>query len=326
MLLSHINYMAQNSPSYFHCTTFIKDSRNSPQPCSTHKTGHYTLNKIKVKEKISNLASIYNLGICAYAVLKDQYQLVVRLDHYATNYLSDYDVVNRWSIEHKLPPLINDWLQENFPNSVQEQKVKQVISVWRNRLCSFSWFMKELNAYILQHAIQDYRQQNISLCFSSSSRRLCSPHSLLVRLGYVDLIYLLSKFCQYPEQSVYTSISERIQVHKNQNLVSSCLVPFLLDIEINTDTEMNTEEYSIRTLPFLQSDYLYLINWTYVRNTSERLFILDEIPNILTQLKISPVSWLTSCSSFKKAMETDVGSSDSTLHAINALKIKPFPS
>ncbi|MDV7106458.1 transposase, partial [Vibrio sp. TH_r3] len=83
--------------------------------------------------------------ICVYAVMHNHYHLVVHINRDKVNALSQLDVVQRWQFQHKLPDLIQRWLNHQLTSQAEQKKCHEIIEIWRTRLWSLSWFMKELN-------------------------------------------------------------------------------------------------------------------------------------------------------------------------------------
>ncbi|MDV7106457.1 transposase, partial [Vibrio sp. TH_r3] len=83
--------------------------------------------------------------ICAYAVMHNHYHLVVHINRDKANALSQLGIVQRWQFQHKLPDLIQRWLNHQLTSQAEQRKCHEIIEIWRTRLWSLSWFMKELN-------------------------------------------------------------------------------------------------------------------------------------------------------------------------------------
>jgi len=301
MTTTHNSQIINDPFPYYYCTSYCIE-KTGLFSLEQIRTKHFQFNKAKVEQKLKTLTSIYCVGICAYSIANNHYQFVARIEQNLVNNLSDRDVAIRWSLDHALPPLINDWLNSCVTQNERQKEVKQVITLWRERLINLGWFMKELNQYILDQTDLDGCKVNLSYEYKYTKQRLKNNYALLVFSAYTDLISIYTGIYKHPEQPLYTSIYDRIKVHRKTNSISCCLVPFL-----PTSTIITTN-----TLPCTLSEYLYLIHWSYTRNRFNQVFVLKEIPNVLKRLHISPVSWLTAISSSTNAREITIDDNTNT--------------
>lgn len=77
--------------------------------------------------------------------MSNHYHLVAFIDKETADSLSDQEVINRWCTEHQMPVLIQKLTTGKITCSAEMSACNDIIKLWRERLYSLSWFMKELN-------------------------------------------------------------------------------------------------------------------------------------------------------------------------------------
>ncbi|WP_227662890.1 hypothetical protein [Marinobacter daqiaonensis] len=118
-----------------------------------HQTGQsYEHRRHWIEQRIRLLSSIFTIDLCAYAVMSNHYHLVVKLCPEQADAWSDDEVLERWTSLFKGPALIQRHRAGKAPHEAEQLFVKQVVSVYRQRLTDLSWFMKCLNESIAREA------------------------------------------------------------------------------------------------------------------------------------------------------------------------------
>ena len=74
-----------------------------------------------IETKIYALAQVYCIDICAYAIMSNHYHLVIHINRKKANELSNIKVVQRWGIDHKIPLLIQRWLNGELSNQAEKE-------------------------------------------------------------------------------------------------------------------------------------------------------------------------------------------------------------
>ena len=77
---------------------------------------------------------------------------MLHIDAARAKTLTDSDVIERWLQLFNPPPLIQRHLETPLTDNAELEVVKQLITLWRIRLCDLSWFMRELNEHIARLA------------------------------------------------------------------------------------------------------------------------------------------------------------------------------
>ncbi|MBC5850794.1 transposase [Vibrio metschnikovii] len=282
--------------SYYHCVSrcvrrsFLCGKDTFTNRCYEHR-------REWIAQKIYSLTNVYCIDICAYVIMSNHYHLVVNINQNRSLQLTLHEVVERWSQVHKLPVLIQRWQNKQLTSLAEQTRCIELIEVWRERLSSLSWFMKELNYEI---ACKANREDNCTGHFWESrfkSQALLDEKALVAAMAYVDLNPIRAGIANTPERSEFTSIKARIDA-LNKNLVTApCLHPFI----------GNPTNESREGIPFRLMDYLELVDWTARQYRDGKTSLSDKMPNILLRLSFNSRDWLKICTGLEKSRATAIG-------------------
>lgn len=278
-----------------------------------HETStDYEHRKQWIVDRIQLLSSLFSIDLCSYAIMSNHYHLVVHINPNKPQTWSDIEVVKRWTTLFKGPLLIQQWLNGISLNQPQQQTVNDIITVWRERLSSLSWYMKCLNEPIARKA---NKEDNCTGHFWASrykSQALKTDQALLSCMAYVDLNPIRAKQANTPEDSNHTSIQERIKPKwdlakavkrqiKQKTLVnvSEPLINTLKPAEL-----MPLDTQNPQGLPFNLRDYLELVDWTgRIIRQDKRGFIKASTPAILERLAVDNSDWVMNSTQFEQVFD-----------------------
>lgn len=282
--------------SYYHCVSrCVRRSFLCGKDIVTNRC--YEHRREWIEQKIYALTHVYCIDICAYAIMSNHYHLVVNINQDKALKLTLHQVVERWSQIHKLPVLIQRWQNKQLTGQVEERRCIELIEVWRARLSSLSWFMKELNYDI---ACQANREDNCTGHFWESrfkSQALLDEKALVAAMAYVDLNPIRAGIANTPERSEFTSLKARIDALNNNVVTAPCLHPF-----IGNPTNEPREG-----IPFRLIDYLELVDWTARQYRDGKASMSDKMPNILSRLSFNSRDWLRICTELEKSRASAIG-------------------
>jgi len=158
-------------------------------------------------ERLRDLAAIFAIEVCAYAVMENHYHTILR---------TRPDIVARWSDRE----VATRWLTL-FPRRcgiapVEEQiralaDCPERIAKLRLRLCSLSWFMGRLNEFIARAANKEDGVKGRFWEARFKCQALLDEAAIATCMVYVDLNPIRAGLAGCPEQSDFTSIQERIR-------------------------------------------------------------------------------------------------------------------
>lgn len=254
--------------------------------------------------KIQALSHLYCIDICAYAIMSNHYHLVLHINRDQALKLTQLQIIERWKMAHKLPVLVERYLNGQHISSSEQEKCSEIIEQWRDRLWSMSWFMKELNYDIACRANQE---DNCTGHFWESrfkSQALLDEKALVAAMAYVDLNPIRAGIATTPEQSEFTSIKVRIKALKRNQEAAPCLHPFIGEQNPNT----------INCIPFSLSEYIEVVDWTAREFREGKASMSQSLPPIIKRLNLERKNWLTICTQLEKKRSTAIGSSNQLMH------------
>lgn len=282
--------------SYYHCVSrcvrrsFLCGKDSFTNRCYEHR-------REWLESKILSLTAVYCIDICAYAIMSNHYHLVVNINQKKALQLTLHEVVERWSQIHKLPTLIQRWKNKQLTSQIEQDRSIELIEVWRERLSSLSWFMKEINYEIACKANQEDECTGHFWEGRFKSQALLDERALAAAMAYVDLNPVRAGIANNPETSEFTSIKARIEALRKNLATAPYLHPFIG----NAANELQDG------IPFRLIDYLELVDWTSRQFRQDKANLNDKTPSILARLNFKQTSWLKVCTHLEKTRSTAVG-------------------
>jgi len=263
--------------------------------------------------------------------MSNHYHVVVHIHPKIATQWSKQEVVRRW---HSL--FNGTYLSQCFASGesllpTQLEVLDIDIEIWRERLCSLSWFMKVVNESIARRAnLEDKCTSHFSTTAPCvvlppaslqswesrfKSQALLDEQALLSCMAYVDLNPIRAKMAKSPETSDHTCIKSRIEILKGNRKSLQSIEKFV---------GSKPEETS---LPFVLRDYLELVDWTgRIVRKGKRGQINSSLPPILERLSIDRDSWLILTTEFERQFGQWVGSEHIVRQAYSDRHYQRIPS
>lgn len=169
------------------------------------------------------LAHVFAVRICAYAVMSNHYHLVLYVDTEQAQSWSHQEVTYRWS---QLFPMskAQTYLKLNLDFDNLSDAQASFIDLWRQQLMDISWFMRKLNETIARKANKEDECTGRFWEGRFKSQALLDDSALLACMAYVDLNPIRAGINQTPETSDFTSIQQRIQSYQENLELPDSLV------------------------------------------------------------------------------------------------------
>jgi REP element-mobilizing transposase RayT len=263
----------------------------------SHSHTDYEHRRQWLEDKLNKTANVFAVNLCAYAVMSNHYHVVVHIHTDIATTWSKREVVRRW---HSL--FNGTYLSQRFDARepllpTQLEVLDHDIEIWRERLCSLSWFMKVVNESIARRA--NLEDQCTGHFWESrfKSQALLDERALLSCMAYVDLNPIRAKMANSPKTSDHTCIKSRIETLNGHRKPTLSIENFVGSKPDKTG------------LPFVLRDYLELVDWTgRIVREDKRGKINSSLPPILERLSLDRNSWLILTTQFERQFGQWVGS------------------
>ena len=154
-----------------------------------------------IEQRLQRLAGIFAINLCAYAVMSNHYHVVLHIDTARLKSWDDAEVIARYGRLHRLP--------EGYEHADAAPAAK-LLSRWRERLGSISWFMKCVNEPLARLANKEDGCKGRFWEGRFKSQALLDEEAVLKGMVYVDLNPIRAQLARTPEDSKHTSIQARI--------------------------------------------------------------------------------------------------------------------
>jgi len=299
---SRKSQIALEATPYYHCTSRCV-RRAFLCGRDEHSGNDYEHRRGWIEQRMLALANEYALDICAYAVMSNHYHIVLHINADKANAWTDTEVIQRWHALHAGNFLSHQYLAGKDLYDAQLTVISELVTEWRERLMSISWFMRALNEDIARQANAE------DVCTGRfwegrfKSQALLDAAALATCMAYVDLNPIRAQMADSPETSDYTSVKERIDTAQTKPETAEPRQPKLLFPFVGYPRQDMPAG-----LPFRLQDYLELVDWTGRQIRSDkRGSIAQRTPPILERLNIDAEHWVYNTQHFESQFKGLVG-------------------
>lgn len=252
-----------------------------------------------IEDRLLELAKIFALDVCAYAVMNNHVHVVLHINQRETTQWSLWETLGRWHQLFKGTLFSQRFLRGETLREMEQRRLEEQAETWRERLQDISWFMRCLNEDIARRANLEDNCTGRFWEGRFKSQALLDDQALAACLAYVDLNPIRAGITDTPETSDFTSVRTRVQHRQNE---TSSQPAGLFPFAGNPRQEMPVG------LPFHLDDYLELVDWTGRQlRADKRGHIPEAAPPILDRLAIEPRHWLYMSRRFESRFKGLVG-------------------
>lgn len=330
----------ENTP-YYHC---ISRCVRQAFLCGDDKFSgrNYSHRRQWVVDRLSRLASVFAIDICAYSVMHTHYHLILRIDALKAKKWTTDEVIQRWSQLFKGDGIMQLYIQGAVLTESEIQALYKKAEVWRAHLMNISWFMRCLNQSIAQMANKEDGCKGRFWEGRFKSQALLDEQALLAAMVYVDLNPIRAGICDNLENSEFTSIAQRLREYarpesdsrdlscaesghavysQSENSQMEKIKPSFKPPSLNPSLYPSTlkarriflapfghNQQNQNTISYNLEDYFELTKWTgRIIRDDNKSYIDESEPKIIEKLGISHDTWLETIGNFSDHFYTFVG-------------------
>jgi len=280
-----------------------------------HTGKSYEHRRAWIEDRLRVLSSLFSIQLCAYAVMSNHYHLVVKLNPGESDGWSDDEVLQRWTALFRGPLLVQRYRAGESLSDAEQDTVRSIAAVYRDRLGSLSWFMKCLNEPIARQANAEDGCTGHFWEARFHSQPLCSDKALLTAMAYVDLNPIRARMAETPEQSEYTSIRARLQGNYRRHTRIGAVMRMLVRDELHhfdspirpllgfsdSAEPIAGIRQAADTLPMREKDYLQLVDRTGRQVARRKRGRIDPaLESVLVHLGLSAEQWTLASTTFRQ--------------------------
>jgi REP element-mobilizing transposase RayT len=257
-----------------------------------------------IEARLIELAQIFAIDLCAYAVMSNHYHVVLHVNREQAQQLTNDEVIERWQRLFNGTLLIHRYQQNKLTTKAERDLAKEVISHWRERLMDISWFMRCINEPIAREANKEDQATGRFWEGRFKSQALLDESALIACMAYVDLNPIRAGMAKTPEDSAFTSIHVRAKQAQSQPQPNY----FRSQVKQLYPFAGNPRQAMPEGLPFKLTDYMELVDWTgRILREDKKGRIPEYIPPILQRLNIDPDNWCYLSNHFESPFKHWVG-------------------
>ncbi len=281
MTIARNRQICLEETSFYHCTSrcvrraflcgFDPLSGNSFE----HRRGW-------IESRLLQLSKAFCIDLVSYAVMSNHYHVILKVDTKTEGLLTDREIVDRWSLLYKLRPLLAKFKIGAELSNVEMSLLTADIRVIRTSLTSISKYMGYLNERIARKANLEDECKGRFWEGRFHSQALLDDTALLQCMTYVDLNPVRAGIASTPEDSLYTSVGQRLKSSDHG------MLPF-------DDCAHSNKPYFDpgSHLPITFPEYLELLDWTgRIIRDGKNGHILEKFPPIFGRLEKGPKKWI----------------------------------
>ena len=257
-------------------------------------------------ERMKLLEEVFAIGIAAYAVMSNHYHVVLYMDLEQGEAWGREEVVRRWLRLFRGDPLAHAYLRGELDEGKELEQLDALVSIWRDRLCDLSWFMRCLNEHVARRANAEDDCTGRFWEGRFKCQALVDEAALLSCMAYVDLNPVRAGRCSELQDADFTSIQVRLWQLSEvvcegrqacevspESLPEPELMRFCATDVDRSGTGVTGEVAGqIAGLPFGLRDYIELVDWTgRMVRSGKRGVIPKDSPAVLSRLGLTGAQW-----------------------------------
>ncbi len=294
MTMPRSRYVQEGKEGVYHC--FSRCVRRAfLYGYDTRTQRDFSHRKAWLVNRLRQLAGIFAIDVCAYAVMENHYHTILRTRPDIAEGWSDEEVARRW-----LTLFPRNKHIKGAAGLPQEKQIRflmncpGLIATLRQRLSSLSWFMGRLNEHMARAANKEDGVKGRFWESRFECKALLDEAAIASCMVYVDLNPVRAGRAATPEESDFTSIQERIHAWAKKaedtdgmERTDSWLCP------------IRSESGRRGILPMTASEYFDLVDRSgRMIRSDKRGAIESDLRPILLRIGVNPQAWPETISGF----------------------------
>lgn len=279
----------------------------------TKNNKSYEYRRRRIVARMHTLASIFFIDLLEHNVLSNHYHIIIDVMKKRAQKASRAEVVRRYYAISNAQryPAAKKWFEGQMLSETEYEQAMRDIEFFRERLCSISWFMQNLNQPIALEANQEEGMQSCSFWDKRYySQGIYSQHQKLKCMIYVALNTVHAGIDSKPEQAPYSGLFERInhQLTDSQTLYelgmpdfkTNRLDQYNLPVDALQPFIDNQSSDDDRGIEFSFYDYCELVDATARIKREDKSHYLDpKAQSIFQRLNMDSRYWLDEINYFE---------------------------
>jgi hypothetical protein len=126
MTQSHQSQVSLSNTPYYHCISLcVRRAYLCGEDKYTEKSFEHR--RQWVVERMHYLASVFNIDICAYAIMSNHYHLVLHINEPENNTFSPQEACERWCQLYSKPVLVERWQKDEITSEAEIKAALDII-------------------------------------------------------------------------------------------------------------------------------------------------------------------------------------------------------
>lgn len=255
-----------------------------------------------IEERLQELAGIFAIDVCSFAVMDNHLHVLLRLNAAAAEGWSNIEIVKKWLT--LCPPKGVGGQRLKLTAQFLEARSEDVawITECRRRLGDLGWFMKFLKEPISRRANKEDGCTGAFWEGRFKSIAILDEASLLATCAYIDLNPVAAGVAVSPEKSGHTSLKSRIDHCAAKGKLDELRTgsPYKAKTSLEKDhwlfpIEDRRDSKSLGLAGMLRgislTGYLQLVDWSSRLVRPGKARVATDAPPLLSRLRIDSVSW-----------------------------------
>jgi REP element-mobilizing transposase RayT len=285
-----------------------------------HATGEsYEHRKDWVEQRLLFLASVFAIDICSYAVMSNHVHVILRVDQHSARQWDTKKTLIQWHKMHRGTLLTQKYLKGIELTDSEHKTVASTAKIYRERLQSISWFMRNLNEFIARKANKEDECTGRFWEGRFKSQALLDERALLACMAYVDLNPFRAGIATSLYDLSHTSVLVRLKAALNKGKKQQWKTKGLVKFKESEGIEGE------KTIPFSFDSYLSLLkrNMEFITSsdtTHKKASLCHS--GLPEQMGFRADTWDTACKTIETSFSFVIGSSESMLRFKKSTKRK----